>query len=166
MSQESNISLATRGMSLFRGALWDAMLRLQAVPMSAVFTGPADWGIEIRDRLSRFVLKTLCYRALKQSVWSRGASRKEIRRLADETVEALLLFEELASKLIHDKLPEEFRNPKQRNTEYPSPLVFLEKTKTCTPDEYEDWARQAIGEMLESIGVPKDKRDRNSFLKK
>lgn len=153
MSQDFNLSLATKGMRLFREALFVAILNELSRPMNTVLTGPAYWGDEIRERLSRFVLKTHYRRVLKKSVWGEGASRQEIRRWADETCEALLLFSELASKLIHNKLPEEFRGPGRSNTEYPSPQVFLEKAKTCAPDEYDAWAPQAIRKMLKSIGV-------------
>lgn len=157
MSQESNIGLATKGMCIFCGGLYDAITQKEhSRPMNTVLTGPAYWGDEIRERLSRFVLKTHYRRVLKKSVWGEGASRQEIRRWADKVCDAQLLFSELASKLIHNKLPEEFRGPGHSNTEYPSPLVFLEKTKTCTPDEYLAWVSRATKATLESIGVTYD----------
>lgn len=163
MSQDFDLSLAIRGTYLFRRALHYAVLKEQSRPM--FFEGAAYWGDEIRERLSRFVLKTHYRRVLKKSVWGEGASRQEIRRWADEVCEAQLLFSELASKLVHNKLPEEFRGPGHINTEYPSPLVFLEKAKTCAPDEYDAWVLQAIGKMLKSIGVSEASQVVDKMLK-
>lgn len=165
MSQDFNLSLAIRGTCLFKEALFAAILKEHNRPMNTVLEGPAYWGDEIRERLSRFVLKTHYRRVLKKSVWGEGASRQEIRRWADEVCDAQLLFSELASKLIHNKLPEEFRGPGYSNTEYPSPLVFLEKTKTCAPDGYDAWALQAIRKMLKSIGVSEASQVVDKMLK-
>lgn len=156
MSQESNISLATKGMLLFGDALFKATDGLEDCPYGSTAEEAALDMLPDCLPIDEFMANAYCRRLLKEHGFYKGASKQEKQEWEYAATCAMNTFSALAIRLAYSKFPEEFREHEDGWKASPFLRVFLDKAKNCTPEEYKAWAQKMADGILESFGVADD----------
>ncbi len=126
----------------------------------------AEEGVAIPERLpfpERFAMRNCCRQILAASGLNVGASRRETRRWVDTSYEAMYWLLTVVEMVSVSRLKTCRGESFETRFGFPSPLVFLEKAKTCEWGEYVDWAqdmsRLIVGSVVAQVDVLHDQLD-------
>lgn len=123
-------------------------------------------GIPVPERPpfpERFAMRKCCRQILAASGLNVGASRRETRRWIDTSYEAMYWLLTVVEMVSTSRLKTCRGESFETRFGFPSPLVFLEKAKTCEWGEYVDWAqdmsRLIVGSVVAQVDVLRDQLD-------
>lgn len=152
--RQASLDLAIGGMNILSNTLRLATQQL------------TEEGIAMPERLpfpERFAMRNCCRQILAASGLDVGASRRETRRWVDTSYEAMYWLLTVVEMVSTSRLKTCRGESFETRFGFPSPLVFLEKAKTCEWGEYVDWAqdmsRLIVGSVVAQVDVLRDQLD-------
>lgn len=152
--EQASLNLAIEGMNILSNTLLLVTEQL------------AKEGISVSGRPpfpERFAMRNCCRQILAASGLNVGTSRRATRRWVDASYEAMYWLITVTEMVSVSRLNTCREEPFETNFKFSSPLVFLEKAKTCEWSEYVDWAqdmsRSIVGSVVAQVDVLRDQLD-------